>query len=103
MGAWLGRLTVLLGQRVCTTLCTADFSILGLYHRFMKADLQISVKDYRRNKNLKIQLVRVPFSGNRQFWVRMNGEPWPKDGKPISLTRLLTALRKSLVKANSTD
>ena len=69
----------------------------------MKADLQISVKDYRRNKNLKIQLVRVPFSGNRQFWVRMNGEPWPKDGKPISLTRLLTALRKSLVKANSTD
>jgi hypothetical protein len=65
----------------------------------MKADLRISVKDYRRDKNLKIQLVRVPFSGNRQFWVKMNGEPWPKDGRPVSLTRLLTALRKSLVKS----
>jgi hypothetical protein len=41
----------------------------------MKTDLRISVKDYYRNKNLKIQLVRVPFTGNRQFWVRMNGQP----------------------------
>jgi hypothetical protein len=65
----------------------------------MKADLRISVKDYRRDKNLKIQLVRVPFSANRQFWVKMNGQPWPKDGRPVSLTRLLTALRKSLVKS----
>ena len=64
----------------------------------MKADLRISVKDYRRNKNLKIQLKRVPFAHNRQFWVRMNGEPWPKSGIPVSLTRLMTALRKSLVK-----
>jgi hypothetical protein len=64
----------------------------------MKADLRISIKDYHRNKNLKIQLSRVPFTSNRQFWVRMNGEPWPKDGRPVSLTRLLTALRKSLVK-----
>jgi hypothetical protein len=69
------------------------------YHGFMKADLRISVKDYSRNKNLKIQLARVPFSSNRQFWVKMNGQPWPKDGQPVSLTRLLTALRKSLVKA----
>jgi hypothetical protein len=29
----------------------------------------------------------------------MNGQPWPKDGRPVSITRLLTALRKSLVKA----
>jgi len=65
----------------------------------MKADLRISIKDYKRNKNLKIQLVRVPFSAARQFWVRMNGLPWPKDARPVSLTRLLTALRKSLVKA----
>lgn len=65
----------------------------------MKADLRISVKDYHRNKNLKIQLVRVPFSASRQFWVRMDGVPWPKDGKSVSLTRLLTALRKSLVKS----
>ena len=64
----------------------------------MKADLRISVKDYSRNKNLKIQLARVPFTHSRQFWVRMNGEPWPKDGRPVSLTRVLTALRKVLVK-----
>jgi hypothetical protein len=57
----------------------------------MKADLRISVKDYQRNKNLKIQLLRVPFSRNRQFWVRMNGERWPKSGPPVSLTRLPTA------------
>jgi hypothetical protein len=68
----------------------------------MKADLRISVKDYYRNKNLKIQLARVPFTRSRQFWVRMNGQPWPKHGRPVSLTRLLTALRKSLVKACQT-
>jgi hypothetical protein len=65
----------------------------------MKADLRISVKDYRRHKNLKIQLTQVPFTASRQFWVRMNGVPWPKNGRPVSRTRLLTALRKSLVKA----
>jgi hypothetical protein len=63
----------------------------------MKADLRISVKDYRRGKNLKILLLRSPFP-SRQFLVRMNGEPWPKDGRPVSLTRLLTGLRKALVK-----
>ena len=65
----------------------------------MKADLRISVKDYSRNKNLKIQLTPVPLFSSRQFWVRMNGVPWPKDGRPVSLTRVLTALRKALVKA----
>jgi hypothetical protein len=65
----------------------------------MKADLRISVKDYRRHKNLKIQLTQVPFTASRQFWVRMNGVPRPKNGRPVSLTRLLTALRKSLVKS----
>jgi hypothetical protein len=65
----------------------------------MKADLRISIKDYHRNKNLKIQLMRVPFSASRQFWVRMNGISWPKNGRPVSLTRLLTALRKSLVES----
>ncbi len=65
----------------------------------MKADLRISIKDYSRNKNLKVQLARVPFARSRQFWVRMNGEPWPKPGQPVSLTRVFTALRKALVKA----
>jgi len=65
----------------------------------MKANLRISIKDYHRNKNLKFQLVRLPFSASRQFWVRMNGEPWPKDGRPVSLTRIMTSLRKALVRA----
>ena len=65
----------------------------------MKADLRISVKDYRRDENLKIQLLHVPFSASRQFWVRMNGVPWPEEGRPVSLTRLLTAVRKALVKS----
>jgi hypothetical protein len=65
----------------------------------MGADLHISVKDYRRNKNLKIQVVRVPYAHNRQVLVRMNDKPWPQSGHPVSITRLMTALRKSLVKA----
>ena len=63
--------------------------------RPIKADLRISIKDYHRNKNLKIQLSRLPYAGKRQFWVKMNGELWPKDRRPVSLTRLLTALRKT--------
>jgi hypothetical protein len=38
----------------------------------MKADLRISVKDYHRNKNLKIQLVHVSFSASRHFCVSRN-------------------------------
>ncbi len=63
----------------------------------MKADLRISVKDLRQGKNLKVLLARTPF-GPRQFWVTMNGAPWPKDGRPVSLTRVLTGLRKALVR-----
>lgn len=68
------------------------------YHEFMKPDLRISIKDFRRQKNLKVLLTRTPF-GTRQFFVRMNGEEWPASGKPVSLTRVVTALRKALVKA----
>jgi len=66
----------------------------------MKADLRISIKDYRRNKKLKVLLFRPPFP-SRGFLVRMNGRPWPGDGRPASVTRLLAALRKSLVKAGA--
>lgn len=66
----------------------------------MKADLRISVKDYSRNKNLKILLMRAPFA-SRQFFVRMNGAAWPPSGRPVSLTRVLTGLRKALVRAAS--
>jgi len=65
----------------------------------MKAHIRISVKDFQRNLNLKIQLTPVPFARDRQFCVRTNRQPWPKDGRPVSLTHLLTALRKLLVKS----
>jgi hypothetical protein len=64
----------------------------------MKPDLRISIKDYRRGVSLKVLLLQAPFSP-RQFQVRMNGDPWPKDGRPVSITKLLTALRKSIVKS----
>ena len=64
----------------------------------MKAELRISTKDYPRKKNLKILLFRPPFPC-RQCLVRMNGALWPTGGGPVSLTRLVTALRMSLVRA----
>ena len=78
-------------RRLCTEACILDVRNHLPYHGFIKADLRISVKDYRRNKNLKVQLVRLPF-GPPRFWARMNGQP-------VSLSRLLSALRKALVKA----
>ncbi len=63
----------------------------------MKADLRISIKDCHKNKSLKVQLFRSPFAV-RQFWVRMNGQPWPRSGQLVSLTRLLAALRKARVR-----
>jgi hypothetical protein len=64
----------------------------------MRTDLRISVKDVRRKKTLKLLLTRTPF-GDRRFFARLDGRRWPADGRPVSLTRLLTALRKALVKA----
>ena len=77
-------------------LCIVDFRKCLNYRGIMKADLRISVKDYRRNKNLKV--LAGPF-GVRQYVVRMNGQAWPKAGRPVSLTRVFTALRKAVVRA----
>jgi hypothetical protein len=52
---------IVLYRRACTASCTIDFHNLGCYHVLMKADLRISVKDYRRNKNLKILIQRAFF------------------------------------------
>jgi hypothetical protein len=65
----------------------------------MEAHIRISVKERQRDKNLKIQPAGVPLSQDRPVWVWMNGQPWPKDRRPVSLTRLLTALRMPLVKS----
>jgi hypothetical protein len=65
----------------------------------MKADLRIAVKDLIRQKNLKVTLSRVPVGGARQYWVRMNGASWPKDGRPVSLSKVFTALRTAVVKS----
>ena len=51
----------------------------------MKADLRISVKDYRRSKTLKVQLAQVNFARCPQLFVRMNRQPWPNDGRPVSI------------------
>ena len=60
------------------------------FHRLMKADLRISIKDYRRNKSLKVLLFRAPWP--RQFFVRMNGERWPAGKGTASLSRVFAAL-----------
>ncbi len=65
----------------------------------MKADLRISIQDYRRNRNLKILRFRLLFP-SRGLLVRMNGRAWPRQGGPASVTRRLAALRKSIVKAS---
>ena len=88
---------LLIYDTACTSACTSDFGKWRLYHGFRKADRRISVKDYSRKKNLKILLARAPFAP-RQFFARMNGQPWPKDGRPVSLTRVFTALRKAVVR-----
>ena len=89
---------ILLSFPTCTGSCTIDFWKGRYSHKVMKAELRISIKDHHRKKNLKILLFRPPFPC-RQFLVRMNAVPWPATGGPASLTRLMTALRKSLVKA----
>jgi hypothetical protein len=62
----------------------------------MKADFRISVKDAQRRKTLKVQWARVP--AGRQFFVRMNGQRWPADGRPVSLSRVFASLRKAVVR-----
>ncbi len=64
----------------------------------MKADLRISIKDYRRNKNLKVLLYRPPVP-SRGFMVTMNGRTWPKRGQDVGLARIFVALRKALVRS----
>jgi hypothetical protein len=64
----------------------------------MKPCLRISIKDYARNKNLKVLLFEPPFP-SRGYLVRMAGKPWPPGASTASLSRVLVALRKALVKA----
>ena len=72
---------MLLAFALCTGACTIDFCNRSYLHGVMKADLRISIKDYHRNKSLKILLFRAPFPC-RQFLVRMDGAAWPagRDG-----------------------
>lgn len=65
----------------------------------MRCDLQNSVKDYPRGKALRIQLSQLCFGSARQFFVKRNGSPWPAARRPVSITRVLTALRNPIVKA----
>jgi hypothetical protein len=80
-----------------------------------KAELCLSIKDYRRIKSLKVTLLWVPYA-QRQFLERMDGKPDfrmcdersaltpdpspPGEGnRPVSVTRVMTALRKALAQA----
>jgi hypothetical protein len=58
------RLTLLLSRRACmvpcTGPCTSDFFNPGFYHGLTKADLRISIKDYRRNRSLR-QAFKIVF------------------------------------------
>ncbi len=64
----------------------------------MKAERRSSIKDDRQNKSLKLLLFRTPFAP-RQYWVRRNGAAGPQDRRAVSLTRLLTGLRRVLAAA----
>jgi hypothetical protein len=85
---------------LCAGSCTIDFRKWAILYGFMTVDLQISIKDCRRIKNLKVLLFR-PLFPCRGFMVRMDGKPWPRGGGPASLTRVLAALRKGLVRATA--
>jgi hypothetical protein len=43
-------------------LCPVDLHKMGCSHGFMKAELRISIKDYRQNTKLKSLLFRTPFA-----------------------------------------
>lgn len=67
-----------------------------VFNGFMRADFRISVKDNSRGTNLKVLLTRVPMG--RQFFVKMNGERWPSNGRPVSLSKVFASLRKAVVR-----
>jgi hypothetical protein len=50
---------VLFSRAVCTWTCTVVSSSRCFYHGFMKPDLRISIKDYRRDKDLKLMMLRA--------------------------------------------
>jgi hypothetical protein len=92
-------LTLLLCRRPCTGACRGERCKGGSYHGVRKPDRRISVKEYRRGKNLKVLLAEVPFAPARQFRVTMNGARGPASGRPGARSRGRTALRQALVRA----
>ena len=82
----VSRLTLLVSRRACTRPCTADFSNGGGYYGFMKADWRISIKDYSREKNLKVLLARTTFADGR----------FPGADEWLATTALRKALRARL-------
>lgn len=64
----------------------------------MKTELRISIKHYRRNKNLEVLLIRPPYPG-RRFWFRMNEQRWPAGKREVPVARMMRAVRKALGRA----
>ena len=55
-------LTALIREKVCAHLCARDFPNSFPLHGLMKAELPVSVKDYRRSNSAEILLCRIPIA-----------------------------------------
>jgi len=74
-------------QSPCNPPCTPGLCKVLAHHGFMKSGWRISVKDYRHSNTPKIQPAQVNVCSSRQFFVKMNGGPWPTNGRPVPITR----------------
>jgi hypothetical protein len=90
--------TVLLSFTARTGSCAIDFRKEEYFHRVIKGELRIFIKDDHRKRKVRIVLFPPPVPC-RQFLVRMNGTGWAATGEAVSLTRLATGLGESLVRA----
>ena len=68
-------------NELCTGACTIDLCKIFCSHVVMKAEVRILIKDYHRNKNLEVLLVRPPYP-SRGLMVWMNRERWPEERRP---------------------
>ena len=71
-------------NELCTGACTIDLCKVFCSHVVMKAEVRILIKDYHRNKNLEVLLVRPPYP-SRGLMVWMNRERWPEERRPSVL------------------
>ena len=74
------------------------------YNEFRKPHIRISVKEHRRNKNLKYQVRRVPFVGhrmNRRLSHARGQNLFPYPVSPVHLVQVLWPFPFAKIRANS--